>query len=87
MKIIISPAKNMIIRSDDLFSVTTPVFLKQTKKLYGYLKTMNVDELKQVLQANDQIVWKHYLNYQHFDFEYAINACYCLLSRNSVYFN
>ena len=29
MKIIISPAKNMIIRSDDLFSVTTPVFLKQ----------------------------------------------------------
>lgn len=45
MKIIISPAKNMIIRSDDLFSVTTPVFLKQTKKLYDYLKKMNVDEL------------------------------------------
>ncbi len=87
MKIIISPAKNMIIRSDDLFSVTTPVFLKQTKKLYGYLKKMNVDELKQVLQANDQIVWKHYLNYQHFDFNTQLTpaiACFQGIQYTSI---
>ncbi len=69
MKIIISPAKNMRIRCDDDFSVTKPVFLKEAKILYSYIKKLNYEELKEVLQANDQIVYKHFLNYQNFDFD------------------
>lgn len=63
MKIIISPAKKMINSSDDFLPESIPVFLNETQALLNEIKTYTKDELKEVLQCNDQLL---NLNFERF---------------------
>ncbi len=63
MKIIISPAKKMVSCTDDFLPESVPVFLHQTEILHQELKSYSKEELKKVLQCNDQLL---NLNYERF---------------------
>ena len=63
MKIIISPAKKMINSNDDFLPESVPVFLNETQSLLDEIRTYTKDELKDVLQCNDQLL---NLNFERF---------------------
>ena len=63
MKIIISPAKKMINSSDDFLPESIPVFLTETQSLLDEIRTYTKEELKNVLECNDQLL---NLNHERF---------------------
>ena len=63
MKIIISPAKNMINSNDDFLPESIPVFLTETQTLLDEIRTYTKEELKNVLECNDQLL---NLNHERF---------------------
>lgn len=69
MKIIISPAKKMINSNDDFLPESIPVFLKETQKLLNEIRTYSKDELKHVLQCNDQLLNLNYERFQTMDLD------------------
>ncbi|SCI72701.1 Protein of uncharacterised function (DUF328) [uncultured Clostridium sp.] len=71
INIIISPAKKMTICDDDLSPSSTPCFMKKTTILYETLKSFSCEELKKLLDCNDQIAELNYDRYLHMDFDKA----------------
>ena len=67
MKIIISPAKKMRQEVAGIDALSKPVFLKQTRQLSDYLKTLTLPELKKLLACNDQLAALNYERFQHMD--------------------
>ena len=63
MKIIISPAKKMINSNDDFLPESIPVFLTETQSLLDEIRTYTKEELKNVLECNDQLL---NLNHERF---------------------
>ena len=55
MKIIISPAKRMVMDLDGIEVLGLPKFYSEAKELRNYLKTLAYDELKNLWQCNDKI--------------------------------
>ena len=55
MKIIISPAKKMIVDSDSLPWKQLPQFLHKTKAIHQQLKSMSAEELQKLWKCNDKI--------------------------------
>lgn len=55
MKIIISPAKRMVLDLDGIEVLGLPKFYKEAKYLREYLKTLNYNELKNLWECNDKI--------------------------------
>ncbi len=55
MKMIISPAKKMIVDTDSFPCETTPVFLQETQQLAQVLKGMSYEALKRLWRCNDAI--------------------------------
>lgn len=60
MKIIISPAKKMNIRNDDIIHKSMPVFLEKANNLRTKLSGMEYEDLKQLWSCNDKIAEQNY---------------------------
>lgn len=60
MKIMISPAKKMNIDTDTLLPAQMPVFLKRTKELLAYLRSLSYEEVKSIWKCNDKIARLNY---------------------------
>lgn len=56
MKIILSPAKKMVMNNDDFSFRNYPVFLSKTEKLLKELKSLSYEELKDVWKCSDKLV-------------------------------
>lgn len=67
MNIIISPAKKMNIRNDDLYWKDKPVLLESTEDIHSLLKTLSYDELKKLLECNDDIATLNFERYKNLD--------------------
>lgn len=55
MKMIISPAKKMVVDTDSFPCEATPVFLQETQQLAQVLKGMSYEALKRLWRCNDAI--------------------------------
>jgi len=60
MKIIIAPAKKMIIDQDSFPIATTPQYLAQTEQLLQRLRQMNYTEIKALWHCSDKIAQPNY---------------------------
>lgn len=67
LRIIISPAKKMRVRQDDMPWGGMPVLLNKTEVLKNRLRSLNEEELKRLLATNDSITHENYLRYQEMD--------------------
>lgn len=67
MKIIISPAKKMVNRTDLLPERTMPLFLEQTKELVRWMRTLTYAEAKNLWRCNDSIARLNYGRVQEMD--------------------
>lgn len=67
MRIMISPAKKMNVRQEFLATEGVPVFLEQTEKILGYLRSLSFEELKALWKCNDRIATENYRRVQEMD--------------------
>lgn len=67
MKIIISPAKKMQIRNDDMPWRETPVFCREAEELLKLLQSFSEEELGELFKANAAITHENYLRYAQMD--------------------
>ena len=67
LRIIISPAKKMQVRTDYLPWKNMPVFLDRTQVLKEKLQSYSEQELKKLFSANDSITHENYLRYRDMD--------------------
>lgn len=65
MKIIIAPAKKMKVDQDSFLVQTQPQFLEKTQILLDFLKSRNFNQLKEIWQANDNIIKSNQINLQN----------------------
>ena len=70
MKIIIAPAKKMIIE-EYMNASSMPMYLDKTKELQQTLLTFNKEELKKLWKVNDQILNDSYEHLHSYDIEKA----------------
>ena len=64
MKLIVSPAKRMQVKCDDMPWRAAPVFQKEAGELLRTLQGFSEAELKALFKANDAITHENYLRYQ-----------------------
>ena len=69
MRIIISPAKKMKRDNDVFLPKERPVFLKETKEILDYLKTLDYDELKSIWKTSDKLTSLNYERIRNMDLE------------------
>ncbi|QNQ81240.1 peroxide stress protein YaaA [Lactobacillus sp. PV034] len=67
MKIIIAPAKKMVIDQDSFPIRSMPDFLDKTQILWDFLKSRDYAQLKDIWRANDKIVKENQLRLQNED--------------------
>lgn len=67
MKIIISPAKRMVIDTDTMDFRQKPVFLKDAKKICKTIQKMSYKEVKALWECNDKIAKLNYERFQTMD--------------------
>lgn len=67
LRIIISPAKKMQVKADDLPWKNMPVLIEKTEVLKEKLQSFTEPELKKLLAANDAITHQNYLRYRDMD--------------------
>lgn len=70
--ILISPAKRMQIRNDELPAQSMPVFCDQAKRLLSRLREYTEPELKKLFGANDSITHENFLRYRDMDLERSL---------------
>ena len=61
MKIILSPAKKMVVDADGIDVLGLPYFIDEAKELREYLKSLSYDELKELWKCNDKITLENVL--------------------------
>lgn len=61
-----------------------PVFLKETKRLIQYIKTLSQEQVKTMLVCSDTIAKQAYQTYQHMDVHH--NVCPALLAYEGIQF-
>lgn len=69
MNIIISPAKKMNVRDDQIEMAGLPVFLSDTRQLAAYIKSLDYDQAKELWKCNDQIAALNYERFARMDLE------------------
>lgn len=69
MKIIISPAKKMVIDQDILEKTRRPVFLENARELKAVLSQFSIEELKALYNTNDKITRENYDRLQSMDLD------------------
>ena len=50
MKIILSPAKKMIVDTDNLAPVELPVFIDKTEEILSWMKSKSKEELQTIME-------------------------------------
>ena len=60
MKIILSPAKKMIVDTDNLASVEQPVYIDKTAEVLNWMKSKSKEELKAIWKCNDKIAEQNF---------------------------
>lgn len=60
MRIIISPAKKMIVDTDSLDICSFPVFIEETETILEWMRGLSYDILKRLWKCNDQIAKQNY---------------------------
>jgi len=75
MKIILSPAKKMVVDTFSIEAVSLPTLMHQTEEILAYLKRKSRDELKAIWKCNDVIVQQNIERIQHMNlYEYLTPA-------------
>jgi len=67
IKIIISPAKKMLISDDIFITQSQPVFLHETDQLLHYLQSLSYDDAKTLWQCSDKLARQEYEKLHHID--------------------
>ena len=67
MRIIIAPAKKMVVDTDSFAVDSLPTFLEQTKQLKEVLKGMSPRELQALWKCNDAIAKLNIERLEHMD--------------------
>ena len=67
MKIILSPAKKMIVDTDNLAPVELPVYIDKTTELLSWLKDKSKEELKAIWKCNDKIAEQNFYRLENMD--------------------
>ena len=65
MKIILSPAKKMVVDTFSIEAASLPSLMHQTEEILTYLKRKSRDELKAIWKCNDVIVQENVERIQH----------------------
>ena len=74
MKIIISPAKKMHTDTEYPSYIDLPKFIDKAEKLADYMKSLSFDELKKILNCNDDIAKLNYERYQNMNLRKDLSA-------------
>lgn len=74
MKIIISPAKKMHIDTEYPSYIDLPKFIDKAEKLADYMRLLSFDELKKILNCNDEIAKLNYERYQNMNLRTSLSA-------------
>ena len=69
MKIIISPAKKMNIREDELEWADLPCFLSRAEELKKYIQGLDLEQARKLWQCNETIARLNYRRFQDMDLE------------------
>lgn len=67
MKIIISPAKKMVVDTDSLPVQSDPAFLKNTEKIKNYIQALSYGEAKKLWGCNDKIAELNFARFREMD--------------------
>lgn len=67
MKIIISPAKKMIVDTDSLPVQSEPVFLEDSEKIKKFMQALSYEEAKKLWNCNDKIVELNFARFREMD--------------------
>lgn len=74
MKIIISPAKKMNVREDELEPSGLPCYIKEAGKLMEYMRGLSRQEAQALWKCNDSIADLNYLRFREMDLEHRLTA-------------
>jgi cytoplasmic iron level regulating protein YaaA (DUF328/UPF0246 family) len=69
MKIIISPAKKMNIREDELEWANLPCFLSKAEELKKYIQNLDLDRARQLWKCNETLARLNYGRFKDMDLE------------------
>ena len=67
MKIILSPAKKMIVDTDNIAPVELPVFIDKTAEVLSWMKSKSKEELKTIWKCNDKIAEQNFNRLEKMD--------------------
>ena len=67
MKIILSPAKKMIVDTDNLAPVELPVYIDKTAEVLNWIKSKSKEELKAIWKCNDKIAEQNFHRLENMD--------------------
>ena len=67
MKIILSPAKKMIVDTDSLAPVELPVYIDKTAEVLNWMKSKSKEELKAIWKCNDKITEQNFNRLENMD--------------------
>ena len=67
MKIILSPAKKMIVDTDNLAPVELPVFVEKTAEILSWMNSKSKEELKTIWKCNDKIAEQNFSRLENMD--------------------
>lgn len=80
----IASSPTRIMHENARLSNNYPKFIKDTEKILLYLKSLNYDELQDIIDCNNVSLTKHYKNYQEMNLHDAKSAA--LLTYNGIQF-
>ena len=67
MKIILSPAKKMIVDNDNIAPVELPAFIDKTAEILSWMKSKSKEELKTIWKCNDKIAEQNFCRLENMD--------------------
>ncbi len=69
MLIILSPAKNMNIKSFEGFNFEKPVFYEETNKIHSHLNNLELQDIEVIMKVNKDIAFKTICNIKDFEID------------------
>lgn len=72
MKVIISPAKKMVVNQDDFDVRGMPMYLDQAAEILSKLRKLNYDQLKKLWHTSDKLTQSSYEQLQHIDLNHQL---------------
>ena len=67
MKIILSPAKKMIVDTDNIAPIELPVFIDKTAEILSWMKSKSKEELQTIWKCNDKIAEQNFNRLEKMD--------------------